>query len=60
MGYATHIKSFRKKLKECMEILREYKFELLEDLQQKGYAIRSWVERGVPTVETLKIKNKPR
>jgi len=43
-----------------MEILREYKFELLEDLQQKGYAIRSWVERGVPTVETLKIKNKPR
>ena len=54
MGYATYIKSFRKKLKERIEILRKAKYELFEDLQQKVYAARGWDDRGVPTIETLK------
>ena len=51
---STGIDPSKKKLKERIEILRKYKYELFEDLQQKVYAARGWDERGVPTVGALK------
>lgn len=42
------------KIEKKIEVLKNYKYELFADLQQKVYAIRGWNEFGVPTVETLK------